>query len=187
MKNETFARAMTEIDDALIEEAHTPLPRATRRRTVLSRYLAAAACFLFVLTAVLIFRGTGTPIHIAGKNIDKNGITLSAREVLAVTSPVARHTDLPEQEIKVPVRVSTASLTEITVTDGTLTREDNGEVFRAGEICRIDGETDFLWNVATVEDASYLMTVRDTEDKSEYSLQVDYRAEECSFFIRIVK
>ena len=102
MKNENLMRAIGRIDDDLINEARLPMP-VKRSFTALKKYVAVAACFLVLLTAVLITRRSGNlSVVVDGASV-LSGQRESAVEIPMTTSVQLRSIAAAE----VPIALTT--------------------------------------------------------------------------------
>ena len=56
MKNELLARAISELDDDLLEEAHQPIQKKKHPITHLQSWAALAACFVVLVASLMPLR-----------------------------------------------------------------------------------------------------------------------------------
>jgi len=97
MKNEVFARAMTEIDEELIASAHKSIVQRPKRK----KRLLAAACFLFICGMALYFVNSGRiEIFVYGHTISNQPVPI---EPSASMSPNLRHT-FPDR-LTIPIEI----------------------------------------------------------------------------------
>ena len=114
MKHEAMARALTQLDDALIAEAASHAPR---KRRYFPHVLAAAACLALVLAAALTMTRSAPPaeIRIGGSALSSAPIPIEQPAPLALSPAGAQPLSISltiESRAEAPVEVS--------VTDGVL-------------------------------------------------------------------
>lgn len=155
MKNEFMVRAMGEIDDDLLEEARRPLPKKKFSFAVISRYAAAAACF------VLIFVGA------AAFTKDDDGIKVWINGTDAVS---AQKSDIPiEIELVSAMQQRNNFQKEISIGISAVDKEtfisagEGGFVLNSEGIeCEslvIESDTEIIWLVDVTEKESFELTV----------------------------
>lgn len=128
MKNELLARAMSEIDDDLLEEARRPLPRRRVFPVVMLQYAAAAACLVLVFVAVLAaVRGGNMPtVSVNGVKITDSGVLEKPIEMsLTVSTHQIRLID--GTEIRLHFEAGEGHAVTLDVSDGSIIVTDNGE------------------------------------------------------------
>lgn len=153
MKNEVFARAMTDIDDDLIAEARTG-GKARLIAFPVRRIAAVAACVLFALTAVAVFTMTGgVKMTVCGeKELPVIVDTASALDESARTV---------SSGITVPMEFDSRRKTTVEALDGIITViSPSGETLYSGT--KYEGRGDFSveWIVRNPEtETTYTVTV----------------------------
>lgn len=146
MKHETLARAITALDDGLIDEA------AASEKRRLPRLLAAAACLLLVLGAVLGY-GLRPPTVL----LDGDVVTTQPRSIGGETAVMAMRLYEP---VQVELTLKLPRETHISVSAGTLVRADGEETQRFSD----RGTVTVLWVMEdAAEDETYVMTVGNIE------------------------
>ena len=104
MKNEKLARAISDIDDELIEEAHGDMLR--RRMPLAKKLTAVAACFIAVLfTAVVWHRITAVGVSVYGLDIAERGSVILAGDLPDNRMLISTYA----LDLKIPLTVSTQS------------------------------------------------------------------------------
>ena len=102
MKNEKLARAISDIDDELIEEAHGDMLR--RRMPLAKKLTAVAACFIAVLfTAVVWHRITAVGVSVYGLDIAERGSVMLAGDLPDKRMPISTYA----LDLQIPLTVST--------------------------------------------------------------------------------
>lgn len=163
MKNELLARAMSEIDDDLLEEARRPLPRRRVFPVVMLQYAAAAACLVLVFVAVLAaVRGGNMPtVSVNGVKITDSGVLEKPIEMsLTVSTHQIRLID--GTEIRLHFEAGEGHAVTLDVSDGSIIVTDNGEQYTNAVIT---DDSDISWYVDTAREKSFTMTAK-TKNKT---------------------
>lgn len=163
MKNELLARAMSEIDDDLLEEARRPLPRRRVFPVVMLQYAAAAACLVLVFVAVLAaVRGGNMPtVSVNGVKITDSGVLEKPIEMsLTVSTHQIRLID--GTEIRLHFEAGDGHAVTLDVSDGSIIVTDNGEQYTNAVIT---DDSDISWYVDTAREKSFTMTAK-TKNKT---------------------
>lgn len=84
MKNEIFLRAMGEIDDDLLETAQKP------RRRALRPTLAAAACLVLLVGALLTYRAGGPGLTVGGTALGRDPVAIDTPAMMSLEGPAPR-------------------------------------------------------------------------------------------------
>ena len=158
MKNELLARAMSEIDDDLLEEARRPLPRRRVFPVVMLQYAAAAACLVLVFGAVLsAVRGGNMPtVSVNGVKITDSGVLEKPIEMsLTVSTHQLRLID--GTEIRLHFEAGEGHAVTLDVSDGSIIVTDNGEQYTNAVIT---DDSDISWYVDTAREKSFTMTAK---------------------------
>lgn len=169
MKNETFARAMTQLDDDLILEAHA----GTHRRRYLRTGFALAACFVLLLTVTLwqaLWHRTpsvylaGQPVtHTAQPVSDSLGNRPDTHVIQRGTAVATFSLDI-RTEKEALVSVSSGSL---------LTVSSDGKEQNVGTTFQGIPDSDLYWAVsATQEESHFTLTV--TTEGETCTVSLDY-------------
>lgn len=124
MKNENLMRAIGRIDDDLINEARLPMP-VKRSFTALKKYVAVAACFLVLLTAVLITRRSGNLSVVVGGASVLSGQRESAVEIPMTTSVQLR--SIAAAEVTIALTTDGEDVTIISEPGGILLDSEGAE------------------------------------------------------------
>ena len=123
MKNEKLARAISDIDEELIEEAHGDMLR--RRMPLAKKLTAVAACFIAVLfTAVVWHRITAVGVSVYGLDIAERGSVMLAGDLPDNRMLISTYA----LDLKIPLTVSTVGSCNIEVSDGTIIYSDPATV-----------------------------------------------------------
>jgi len=146
MKNELLARAISELDDDLLEEARQPIQKKKYPITHLQRWAALAACFV-VLVASLMSLQSKDDI-----GVFVNGVNMMAEnsvEIPLFTSPQRRQTARTE----IPMNISDVGSSVTLVTyDGSVLLHTDGTEHR--ELVAYGG-TEIIWVVNTLMHDSF--------------------------------
>lgn len=171
MKNELLARAMTEIDDDLLEEARRPLPKR-RLLPAVARYTAAAACFIAVFVAVFaVMRGGGgmATVSIGGVRVTEGGALEKPIEIpLTATMHIPRL--IEGTEIPLHVDAGEGDTVTLEVSDGSVIVTDGGE----GQKSVVLSESaDIKWYVDATRGTSFDMTLKSKNRTIKLTASVD--------------
>lgn len=164
MKNELLARAMTEIDDDLLEEARRPLPRR-RMIPTFTRCAAAAACFLLVFAAVIsvVLRGGGDAVTVSvdGVKVSDGG---SLEKPIEMPLTATMQTPRLNEGTEIPLHIDAGEGGEVTldVSEGSVIVTDGGEELKSMVITE---DADLMWVVDPARVKSFDLTLR-SEDKT---------------------
>lgn len=140
MKHETLARAITGLDDALIDEA-------AEKRRPLHRFAAMAACLLLVLGIALY--GLRPPTVL----LDGTKVTAQPRAIGGETAVMTMRLYEP---VQVELTLKLPRETKIGVSAGTLVTQD-GE---STQTITARGTVEVLWVIEdAAEDETYQMTI----------------------------
>ncbi len=135
MKNEFMARAMSHIDDALIEEANeTPVRRAKiltpKVMKNITRFGSIAACIMLVIGIMIVGNRRGSQVLLYGESVSDSPRTITEYMPRAVT-----HLVDPAliTEVSLPLELEFKKETTITLSEGTITVLDkNGNTVYEG-------------------------------------------------------
>lgn len=133
MNNEIMARAVTELDDALIADAHT-FSKKSRYNRPASRLLAAA-CITVVICAVFAF------LFYERIEVSVNGETVSGRPLVVAGSSLNR--SVP-QELSVDITIRTDKPVIVKASDGFIGTDDPGADRKTLEI---NEDTTLVWTL----------------------------------------
>lgn len=153
MKNEVFARAMTDIDDDLIAEART-VGKARIFAFPVRRIAAVAACAVFTVAVVAVLLSGGVKMTVCGEEelpvIVDTAVALD-ESVRTVSSGIT-----------VPIEFDSRRKTTVEAQDGIITViSPNGETLYSGT--KYEGKGDF----------SVEWTVREPEPETTYTVTVN--------------
>ena len=155
MKNEIMARALTQIEDALLEDAQKKTPK--RGQNFLRGLYAAAACLAVLFCSVLFLRLTAVP------GITVNGTELGTEPIPVAASAepyVVRFFDGSE---RVTLQISVRRETEIRVSSGTFDVFCGTERIGSGTSFTGQGELSVRWVIPDADSRQcYEMTVGST-------------------------
>ena len=142
MKNELMARAMTQIDYALIEEADEMPDRKSLAPSFmknLTRYGGMAACMLLVVSALLLGSLRSPEVTLFGDEITKDARTINEYIPRAVTYSVSPAEIVPRT---IPMELDFKRSTRLTVEEGEMViLDDSGDVLYSGTEYFAKGET----------------------------------------------
>lgn len=158
MKNEILARAIGEIDDDLIADAHTVTKRA---RLPLRRLSAMAAC-------MLLFFGTLLYVRLPGDTVRFGGDVLSDAPVVVQGVAPAVHTADPHMRdgnaLTVSLELDLRDANRIAAADGTFELLRGEASLYAGNDYTASGRLTLNWSVRTPDPTmTYRLTVGNTE------------------------
>ncbi len=157
MKNEIFLRAMGEIDDDLIADAHT----VTKKMQLPMRHFAALAACLVLFFGTLIYVG------LPGTDIAFDDSALSGAPVVVQGAAPAVHTADPQMRdggvLTVPLQVRLRDASRITAANGTfeLLRDDT-PLYTGTDTVAV-GQLTLYWSIRNPDPIeTYHLTVGDT-------------------------
>lgn len=140
MKNEVFARAITEIDNELIISAHKNRVAKNKRK---KWPLAVAAC-LFLVCGITLYLGTsrGIEVSIYGNTILEQPVTI---EIPASLSSDER--SVVPDVITVPMEIKSKHKINIKVEDGMLEvySLETNSLLCEGQICKASDSVTVFW------------------------------------------
>lgn len=175
MKNEELARAISDIDDDLIEEAHADLLR--RRTPKLKLWLSSAACLAAVIFAAVIWhRVTDVNIMFFDNDIvASETITLSDENDAFGKIRVYQSINYGDCSFDIPVRVKAVGKTTVSVLGGSLKLIDaeTGSALSVGDETAISGDAEIIWEVNLYDTTSrYEMKIKNR--RGEYTVTLAY-------------
>ncbi len=155
MKNELLVRAMGEIDDELIEEAHMPNPKKQNIINIVSRYAAVAACvaLIFCAAAALMRHDVDIAVNINGTELHVKELTEKTAEIPLVSTMQIRSFSGTE----IPVRIDAdGSKTTVTASVGsTVVTQDGTE---CDELV-LSNNTEVIWCIDITQYDTFSLTV----------------------------
>lgn len=142
MKNEVFARAITEIDDELILSAHKNIVSRKKRKTW---FFAAAACFFLICAAALYLRGSrGIEVFVYGNTISDEPVTI---DLPASLSSEQRMT--VSDALTIPIEIKSKHKMELKAEQGELEvySLETNELLDEGQICKTLNSVTVFWTI----------------------------------------
>ncbi len=164
MKNELLMRAIGELNDELIEEAHLPLERRKPVLTVIARYGAIAACFIAVLTAVLM------PHSSHGFTVSVNGTSVAEAPIeLSLISPMRQRASIGTE---IPLTIANdGEAVTLTVGDGgAILLEDGSEYTEL----TVSEDTQLIWLVDVSRQSTFELTMNSSSTSVILTASVSY-------------
>ena len=162
MKNETMARAITELDDGLIEDA---MQAAPRQISPWRRWCAAAACLVLVMAAGL-----------AAPAVSRPAVSLHGTALTAAPAPVDETSPLriaaPDwaEPVEVELDLTLRRETALAASEGTLTLRQEGQEPVTAPEWRGSGKVSVLWSIGDARpDRQYTLTAGPVTLVLEYS------------------
>lgn len=161
MKNEVFARAVTNIDDELITEAHADVNVRRFTGTVIRRISLAAACLAVIITASLLLTLPG------GTKIAVNGTVLSSGSSVTVGTPSALSDDtiraVAAQDAHIRLDIKSHGKVTLDTSDGGFEiLSADGELIFSGTSFTADSPVTVDWTVLyPVLGQEYRLSVND--------------------------
>ena len=138
LNNESMARAVTQLDDGLIAQAHTFSPKSRFSRPV-ARFLSAAACITVVFCAVFAFFSyERIEVSVNGETVSGHPLAIASAQSVSVFNRSA------PQALSVPIAVRTDKHISVNVSDGFLSTDTENT---AGKTLALTGDTTFVWTV----------------------------------------
>lgn len=169
MKNEILARAIGDIDDDLIADAHTVSGRV---RIPLRRLYAMAACMLLFFGALLYVRLPGDAIRFGGDALSDTPVVVQdAMPAVHTTDPCMRDGNV----LTVSLELSLRDATRIAAADGTFELLRGETAFYVGNAYTTSGRLTLNWSVRIPDPT---MTYRLNVGSAELLLSMD-PATEC--------
>ena len=158
MKNELLARAMTQIDSALIDEANE-MP--TKKATVLTpaflagikRYGALAACLVLIVGAIIAVNSSTPGVLLYGEPI-----TANARNITEYI-PASFTAGDEESDMLIPLELDFKKSTILTTDNATIVAldSDGNEIFR-GKTYTAKGVASIMISLSTEERRATIAT-----------------------------
>lgn len=169
MKNEILARAIGDIDDDLIADAHTVSGRV---RIPLRRLYAMAACMLLFFGTLLYVRLPGDAIRFGGDALSDTPVVVQdAMPAVHTTDPCMRDGNV----LTVSLELSLRDATRIAAADGTFELLRGETAFYVGNAYTTSGRLTLNWSVRIPDPT---MTYRLNVGSAELLLSMD-PATEC--------
>lgn len=169
MKNEILARAIGDIDDDLIADAHTVSGRV---RIPLRRLYAMAACMLLFFGTLLYVRLPGDAIRFGGDALsDTHVVVQDAMPAVHTTDPCMRDGNV----LTVSLELSLRDATRIAAANGTFELLRGETAFYVGNAYTTSGRLTLNWSVRIPDPT---MTYRLNVGSAELLLSMD-PATEC--------
>ncbi|MCI8719440.1 MAG: hypothetical protein K1W19_00700 [Lachnospiraceae bacterium] len=142
MKNEVFARAITEIDDELVISAHKNMvPRSKRKKWP----LAVAACFLLIC-GIALYLGNSSRIEVFvyGNTISDQPVTIDLPAPLSSDQRL-----LSSDAITVPLEIKTKHKVDIKTEDGILEvySRETDQLLCEGQTCKASDFVTVFWTI----------------------------------------
>ena len=167
MKNEALSDAVSMIDDRFIAEAQEPFQK--RRSSPLIIKICAAAACAAAAAFLLIPRGQSADILIYGENPAKNPVA-----VRSVSSENSAARAFSIEIADIPVTVSAAGKTEVSVSSGELFLNENGSRTPAENSLTLEKSAEILWSVAlTDKEQQSTLTVKTAKQSQILTLSFD--------------
>ena len=138
MHNEVMARAVTQLDNGLIAEAHT-FSKKSRFSRPAARLLAAAACVTVIFCAVFAFFSSERI------EVSVNGEAVSGRPLAVAYAQggVSLNRSVP-QELSVEIAIRTYKPISVNASDGFLAADTQNTDRKT---LALTGDTTFVWTV----------------------------------------
>ena len=157
MKNEVFLRAIGDIDDDLIADAHTVTKKA---RMPLRHFAALAAC-------LVLFFGVLAYVGLPGDSIAFDGNPISALPTVVQGAAPAVHTAEPHMRdsgvLTVPLQLHLRDSTRITAADGSFELLRGETQIYAGTDTVAGGKLTLYWSIRAPDvSKTYWLSVGDT-------------------------
>ena len=169
MKNEILARAIGDIDDDLIADAHTVSGRV---RIPLRRLYAMAACMLLFFGTLLYVRLPGDAIRFGGDALSDTPVVVQdAMPAVHTTDPCMRDGNV----LTVSLELSLRDATRIAAANGTFELLRGETAFYVGNAYTTSGRLTLNWSVRIPDPT---MTYRLNVGSAELLLSMD-PATEC--------
>jgi hypothetical protein len=163
MKNEFMARAMSCIDDALIDEANVSYVRRAKVLTpktmnMITKFGSIAACAILVLGMIFIGRMAGNDVLLYGESVSDSPRTITEYMPRAVT-----HLVDPSliTEVSLPLELEFKKETTITLADGVMSVIDkDGNTIYIGNSYIAKGEVSICVQLPQNATEGVIMTNR---------------------------
>lgn len=142
MKNEVFARAMTEIDEELIVSAHKDIVQRPKRKKWI---FAVAACFILICASALYLKNSNRiEILVYGNTIADQSVAV---DIPAPLSSDLRYT-IPDV-ITVPLEIQTERRLNIEADDTTIEVYSlkTDKLLYEGQVCETKESVTVLWTI----------------------------------------
>lgn len=165
MKHEVMARAITELDSGLLEDAQLAGPKAVGHWR---RWCAAAACLVLVLSCALALPAAGRPA------VSLRGTALTAQPTPVEDVTALRAAD-PEREapVRAELTLTLRRETELAASAGTLTVLKGEAEIASGSQWTGRGQYTVLWTIDSARAGQqYTLTAGSTVLTLEYDAQL---------------
>lgn len=167
MKHEALSDAVSMIDDRFIAEAREPFQKHSSSPLII-KICAAAAC-VAAAAFLLIPRGQSADILIYGENPAKNPVAVRS---IGSENSAARAFSIEIADI--PVTVSAAGKTKVSVSGGGLFFNENGRKTPAENPLTLEKSAEILWSVPlTDKDQQSTFTVKTAKQSQILTLSFD--------------
>ena len=169
MKNELLAKAITEIDDALIVAARADVRPAKRKLPLRHAMYAAAACFLLLCgIAFLLLRSSTPKIVVYGQTLENAPIPIAAHA--SATSDLRLY---EEGELAILLELKSRKAVSIQADDGSIeVYSATQQLLSAGKECTKQGPLTVCWRIPS-PNAEKVYTLRLDPGGTVLSLSYD--------------
>lgn len=151
MKNELLVRAIGELDEELLEEAHSPVSKKKHTIAIVSRWAAAAACFAVILVLAMAPFGKHNEISIL-----VNGTALMADNSMEIPlAPAAQQRQTAKQELSLHIATDGQEVSVSAETGSMILDPDGGEC----ETLVLSEDTEIVWLLNTRMQDSFDLTL----------------------------
>lgn len=158
MKNEIFAKALTDIDDTLIAEAHEQ-PKAALSKLNFKKLGLIAACAVICFVSLFSLEASkSTRVTYDGKKLnEKNAVEIE------FGNPEDKIRTLSSESVLV-LKISSPENVSLKVSDGTLFVTEKDGIDAAGSALSVEAPLTLRWLIDDVSpEKSYILTVNDTD------------------------
>lgn len=170
MKHEKLVYAISNIDEDLITESHTA---PETKVLVWKRAMAAAACFVLILSSILLLMPGANPVVTAfGNKITSDPVVISESNAVSVARLTSKEQSV---QFAVPLNIELDDKTDIAVLSGTLRVFDSStnSLIYEGSSFSAENDITVIWIVeADKEHSSFKMTVNSSD--SQKVINLDY-------------
>lgn len=145
MKNEVLARAMTEIDDELIEAAHAYKPYTVKKNHWRKLYVAAASLLLVFGSARVIQQSHfGIELVLYGDIMKEEPVLVNP-----MTKGVNEADDVTTNPFVIPLEVKNQDSLKIQAKDGTIEvySMDTNQMLYRGQDCEVSDSVIIYWSI----------------------------------------
>lgn len=165
MKNELLVRAIGELDEELLEEAHSPVSKKKHTIAIVSRLAAVAACFAVILVLAMAPFGNRNEI-----SIHVNGTALMADNSMEIPlAPAAQRRQTAKQELSLHIAADGKEVS-VSAGAGSAIHDPDG---RECETLVLSEDTEIVWLLDIRTQDSFDLTLHWSDQTIQLTANID--------------